>query len=113
MSANCSNLVQRPNGWMVQRDCVDPPQYLCSDGHWVQAAGLPTWFGDADAAQAAERPAGSTGTVIQMWDASGGAEEPSWQLERRRWPRVTMSFVRFLELAVLRDRTEASLSERS
>ena len=113
MSATSSDFVKRPNGWMVQRDDIQPPEYLCSDGQWVPTAGVPTWFGDADAAQAAQRPAGTTGTVIQMWDASGGDEEPSWQLERRRWPRVTMTFVRFLELAVLRDRAEAALSERS
>jgi hypothetical protein len=95
VSASASNLVQRPNGWMVQRDDVDPPQYLCKDGEWVLTTGMPTWFGDADTAQAAPLPAGTKGTVIQMWDANmSGAGEPQWRVERRRWPRVTMTYKR-------------------
>ena len=83
----------RPNGWMVQRDDVDPPQYLSTDGCWVLCTGTPTWFPDADAAQVARRPGGTTGTVVQMWDASAVAGAPEWRPERRRWPRVTMTFV--------------------
>ena len=92
-SANLSttdpDLVQRPNGWMVQRDDVDPPLYLDNNGTWVPTAGTPTWFADADSAQAAPRPPGTTGTVVQMWDASIAApDEPEWRLERRRHPRT-------------------------
>jgi hypothetical protein len=80
---------------MVQRDDVDPPQYLCSEGGWVLTAGTPTWFVDADAANAAERPTGTTGTVIHMWLAQPkGGGEPQWRVERRRSPRVTMTYMR-------------------
>jgi hypothetical protein len=89
VSASVSDLVQRPSGWMVQRDLVDPPQYLCENGEWVLTAGTPTWFRDADSAQAAHRPTGTTGTVVQMWFADGrGSDEPKWRIERRRRPRV-------------------------
>jgi hypothetical protein len=90
-----SDFIQRPNGWMVQRDDVSPAQYLDEDGAWVATAGAPTWFPDADAAATAPRPAGTVGTVIQMWFADDSvAGDQGWRIERRRWPRVTMTYIR-------------------